>query len=117
MSDGLIVMDDTLLKRTKMNEDTYDACGQLNYDTGIPFRTESHWILESVSEIWAGIPERENDVSWWHGPMSDPPTLRDTDTYTVRGDMWGSAPSQGRVTRLSRVKVNTADQGWAPPDK
>ena len=34
MSDGLIVMDDTLLKRTKMNEDTYDACGQLNYDTG-----------------------------------------------------------------------------------
>ena len=29
MSDGLIVMDDTLLKRTKMNEDTLDACGQL----------------------------------------------------------------------------------------
>ena len=29
MSDGLIVMDDTLLKRTKMNEDTLEACGQL----------------------------------------------------------------------------------------
>ena len=54
MSDGLIVMDDTLLKRTKMNEDTSDACGQL--ETVIlrfrPFKNEHNWKLQSVSEIW-----------------------------------------------------------------